>query len=36
VLNRPEDQLDRPGILEKSMDRGASNPHTDWTERRAN
>jgi predicted GNAT family N-acyltransferase len=36
VLNRPEDQLDRPGILEKSMDRGASNPHTDWMERRAN
>jgi predicted GNAT family N-acyltransferase len=37
VLNRPEDQLDRPGILEKSMDRGASNPHAEWTEqRRAN
>ena len=31
------DQLDRPGILEKSMDRGASNPHAEWTEqRRAN
>ncbi|MDB5486470.1 MAG: hypothetical protein JWQ58_185 [Reyranella sp.] len=35
VLNRPEDQLDMPGILEESMDRGASNPHADWTERRA-
>ena len=34
VLNRPEDQLDRPGILEKSMERGASNPHAEWTERR--
>jgi predicted GNAT family N-acyltransferase len=31
ILNRPEDQLDRPGILEKSMDRGASNPHANWT-----
>jgi hypothetical protein len=36
VLNRPEDQLDRPGILEQSMERGASNPHAGWTERRAN
>ena len=36
VLNRPEDRLDMPGILEQSMDRGASNPHADWTERRAN
>jgi predicted GNAT family N-acyltransferase len=27
VLNRPEDRLDMPGILEQSMDRGASNPH---------
>lgn len=36
VLNRPEDQLDRPGILEGSMERGASNPHADWTERRMN
>jgi predicted GNAT family N-acyltransferase len=27
VLNRPEDRLDMPGILERSMDRGASNPH---------
>jgi predicted GNAT family N-acyltransferase len=36
VLNRPEDQLDRPGILEESMDRGASNPHAGWTERRMN
>jgi len=35
VLNRPEDKLDMPGILEDSMDRGASNPHADWTERRA-
>ncbi len=35
VLNRPEDQLDKSGILEKSMDRGASNPHGDWTEKRA-
>ena len=35
VLNRPEDKLDMPGILEESMDRGASNPHADWTERRA-
>ena len=35
VLNRPEDQLDQQGVLEKSMERGASNPHADWTERRA-
>lgn len=35
VLNRPEDQLDMPGILEESMERGASNPHAGWTERRA-
>ena len=34
VLNRPEDQLDRPGILEELMERGASNPHAEWTERR--
>ncbi|MCC8428544.1 hypothetical protein LJ725_06180 [Reyranella aquatilis] len=34
VLNRPEDQLDMPGILEQSMERGASNPHAEWTERR--
>ncbi len=36
VLNRPEDRLDTPGILEESMERGASNPHAEWTERRAN
>jgi hypothetical protein len=36
VLNRPEDRLHMPGILEDSMDRGASNPHAEWTERRAN
>ena len=36
VLNRPEDQLDRRGILEELMDRGASNPHAEWTERRMN
>ena len=36
VLNRPEDRLDRPGILEDSMERGASNPHAGWTERRIN
>ena len=36
VLNRPEDRLEMPGILEESMDRGASNPHAEWTERRAN
>jgi predicted GNAT family N-acyltransferase len=35
VLNRPEDQLDMPGILEESMERGASNPHAGWAERRA-
>ena len=34
VLNRPEDQLDEAGILEKSMERGASNPHAEWAERR--
>ena len=34
VLNRPEDRLDRPGILEQSMKRGASNPHAEWVERR--
>jgi predicted GNAT family N-acyltransferase len=36
VLNRPEDRLETAGILEQSMDRGASNPHAEWTERRAN
>jgi predicted GNAT family N-acyltransferase len=36
VLNRPEDRLDRPGILEESMERGASNPHAEWSERRIN
>jgi len=36
VLNRPEDRLDMPGILEESMERGASNPHAGWSERRAN
>ncbi len=36
VLNRPEDRLDEPGILEKSMERGASNPHAEWTASRAN
>lgn len=36
VLNRPEDQLDMPGILEESMSRGASNPHAEWTDRRTN
>ena len=29
VLNRPEDQLDRPGILEKSMERAPTNPHAE-------
>jgi hypothetical protein len=27
VVNRPEDRLDAEGVLEKSADRGASNPH---------
>jgi predicted GNAT family N-acyltransferase len=36
LLNRPEDRLDRPGILEESMTRGASNPHAEWTGRRLN
>lgn len=37
VLNRPEDQLDMPGILEQSIERGASNPHVGWDAgRRAN
>jgi predicted GNAT family N-acyltransferase len=36
VLNRPEDRLDQRGILEESTVRGASNPHAEWTERRAN
>ena len=35
VLNRPEDHLETPGILERSAERGATNPHADWTERRA-
>lgn len=35
VLNRPEDHLDTPGILERSAERGATNPHAEWTERRA-
>lgn len=36
VLNRPEDQLDTPGILEQSVDRGATNPGAGWAERRTN
>jgi predicted GNAT family N-acyltransferase len=36
VLNRPEDQLDRPGILEGSAERGATNPGAGWAERRTN
>lgn len=36
VLNRPEDRLDAPGILEESAMRGATNPHAEWTERRPN
>ena len=36
VLNRPEDRLHMPGILEDSMERGASNPHAEWIERRTN
>jgi hypothetical protein len=36
VLNRPEDRLDMPGILEGSATRGATNPHAAWAERRAN
>jgi predicted GNAT family N-acyltransferase len=36
VLNRPEDQLDTPGILEQSVERGATNPHAGWSERRTN
>ena len=36
VLNRPEDQLDTPGILEQSVERGASNPGAGWAERRTN
>jgi predicted GNAT family N-acyltransferase len=33
ALNRPEDRLEEPGILEVSMARGASNPHAPWTDR---
>ena len=36
VMNRPEDRLDTLGILEKSAERGASNPHAPRAERRAN
>ncbi len=36
VLNRPEDQLDTPGILEESATRGATNPGAGWSERRTN
>jgi hypothetical protein len=36
VLNRPEDRLEMPGVLEVSMERGASNPHAEWIERRTN
>ena len=36
LINRPEDQLDAPGILEKSAQRGATNPHAGWAERRMN
>ncbi|MCX7362666.1 MAG: GNAT family N-acetyltransferase [Alphaproteobacteria bacterium] len=34
VLNRPEDRMDMPGILEESAERGATNPHAAWAERR--
>lgn len=34
VLNRPEDQLDQQGILEKSAERVPTNPHTEWTKPR--
>jgi len=34
VLNRPEDQLDRPGVLERSMERAPTNPHAERTRHR--
>lgn len=34
VLNRPEDQLDQPGILERSMERTPTNPHAERTRHR--
>lgn len=35
LLNRPEDRMDVPGVLEESVARGASAPHVAW-ERRTN
>ena len=35
LLNRPEDRMDMPGVLEDSVVRGASAPHAPW-EKRAN
>lgn len=36
VMNRPEDRLDLEGVLEKSVVRGASNPHASRPERITN
>jgi len=36
VVNRPEDRLEVEGILEKSGQRGASNPHAPYISRLAN
>jgi predicted GNAT family N-acyltransferase len=36
IMNRPEDRLDVEGILEKSVVRGASNPHAPQPQRTAN
>ena len=33
VLNRPEDRMDMPGVLEDSVARGASSPHAAWQAR---
>jgi predicted GNAT family N-acyltransferase len=33
VLNRPEDRMDMPGVLEESVARGASAPHAPWQPR---
>ena len=36
VLNRREDRLDAPGVLEESAKRGATNPHVAWATRGKN
>lgn len=34
IMNRPEDKLDQPGVLERSMGRPPTNPHAERTRHR--